>query len=572
MIRLVLVLIRNSVHLLSYLLQWPFFALGRALQRGPIWVTVPLKEAFPIAGAGGLSRWFQDTPTFLQMRQNFKTLAEAGHVEGVILELDHWAMGPAQQVEVIEWIENLKAGQKRVVIHADQLSTSDFAMAAHANDILIPPSGRLYTFKPRAELLFAHRVLRRFGVQPQFIHIGAFKTAMHRFIRASSTTAQRNMTVGLVEGLSRHILSRVQKQRKMTPEAAQRLFEDAPIAAGRANAVGLVDAQVFRDDVAAYLRQGRDFSQSAEVSDVRQPLDFDAFLSSQLRLKWLPFRRPKTLALVDLSGMIVTPDVSLPTSGAVIDSGVVVPILRSLADNPRVGGVILHIDSPGGSALASDLIWRAVQDVRRQKPVVAWCSNVVASGGYYIAVAANEIVCRPETIIGSIGVITGKLSLGEAAEHNGVDVESTGDDTNAMMSMFAPLSGRGLENLKADTRAFYARFLQRVGQARKIEPRRLHRYARGRVYLGDQAIERNLADHLGGFETSLDRVCSLAGLDKNKVKIVTYSHRKTSLKDALRSSILQAPGASALAEGADVWALFKSGQVLAWMPQRITWR
>lgn len=537
MIRLIFVLIRNIINIVSYVLLWPFYAFGGLFSPKTRWVRITLKGGIPIIGPGGLSRWFQDVPTFLQIRRNIKALADDPKVSGVVLDLDGFGAGPAIAVELTQWISALKQRGKRVVAYSDSYSTSSYTVATCANEVVMPPSGRLYTFKPRSEQIFANALLRKIGVFPQFLHIGAFKTASHRFIRASGTTAQRGMTDELLRGMTSLTRERIASQRQMSSDDVEMLFS-APLDIGRARHAGWVDGEVFVNDLMAWIERGDSYREHEAPKIEFQ--DYRRYLDEKLKLKMWPLRQPAFVALVDLSGFIITPGMQVPNSGPVIDSGVVVPMLHNLRKNPRVVGVLLHIDSPGGSALASDLIWSAVNDLRAEKPVVAWCSNVAASGGYYVAVAAHEIVCCPESIVGSIGVITGKFSLNEAAQNLGISVEVHGDESNTMMSMFSELQGEGLAALHDDTRSFYRRFLQRVGQTRRIAPRRLHRFARGRVYLGEAALERGLVDGVGGFDEAVERLHKLMNRDPQRTTFKTYGHRTPTIKDMIRSSIIQA--------------------------------
>ncbi len=570
MIRLVLVLIRNIFNAITFALILPFYAIAGLFGRRREWVQVPLYGGLPMAGVGGLGRWFNDHPTFLQMRANIKALAEDPQVDGMVLELNSFGADPAIRAEIIQWITDFRKSGKRVVAFGEMFTMQDYPIAAAADQIVMPPPGRLYTFKPRSEQIFANRALRKLGIFPQFIHIGAYKSASHRFIRENGTPAQRGMTAELVDGMTSQMLDRVAQARDLTTAAASSVFSHSPLDAGKARHLRLTDGEVYRPDLERWIEFGEVSTEKSRPDVKIQLNEYRSYLDGRLKLNWTPLRKKPIVALVDLSGFIVTPDVQMPTSGAVIDSGVVIPLLERLAKNPNIQGVILHIDSPGGSALASDLIWQAVVDLKRQKPVVAWCSNVAASGGYYIAVGANEIVCSPESIMGSIGVITGKFSIQETTKMLGIEVETHGDDSSSMMSMFSPLEGVGLESLKNDTRSFYQRFLQRVGHARGLSPRRLHRFARGRVYLGEAAKTRGLVDHLGGFEAANQRIHALLELSPEKTELKAYSHQRTSFKDMLKTSIMSAAIPSGIvSDQADLVALVKQCGTLALMPIKI---
>jgi len=269
----------------------------------------------------------------------------------------------------------------------------------------------------------------------------------------------------------------------------------------------------------------------------------------------------------------VMPGMTFPGASVVIDPDEVIPVLRKIRDDRRVSGLLLHINSGGGSAVASDMIWKAIEDVRARKPVVAYCSDVVGSGGYYLAVGADRIVCRPETIVGSIGVITGKFSGGDAARRHGVTTEAVYDEQSAAFtSMFEPLGERVLQNVQRDTRWFYRRFLQRVGQARDIPKRRLHRYARGRVYLGDEGLHRGLVDATSGLGGALHALADLCDVDLDGAEVKFVPHRKQSLGDLFRGSLVSTGAVSFLdrvIEPVQLAALLRRDPVLALSPFRI---
>ena len=225
------------------------------------------------------------------------------------------------------------------------------------------------------------------------------------------------------------------------------------------------------------------------------------------------------------------------------------PVLRALKgleDDKRVKAVVVHIDSPGGSALGSDIIWRRLRKLNEKKPVIASLGNVAASGGYYIAVAADQIVAQPSSITGSIGVIAGKLSGGALLEKLGIKVQGLDlGATAAFGSITEPMGEREMSNLTRDIRAFYRRFLQRVSQGRGITMRRLHRLARGRVYTGSRAHKLGLVDHLGDLERAIEIACETVGLTRKDAVVRYVDYRPSPFRRFLGGGA----NASALASG-----------------------
>ncbi|HKX19091.1 MAG TPA: signal peptide peptidase SppA, partial [bacterium] len=209
--------------------------------------------------------------------------------------------------------------------------------------------------------------------------------------------------------------------------------------------------------------------------------------------------------------------------------------IRSVARNPLFGAIVLTVDSPGGSALASDLIWRAVVQANRVKPVVAYFGNTAASGGYYIAAGARRIIAQAGTLTGSIGVISGKFTIQELADRAGVHQEIlTRGEAAAMTSPFRPFSPEERRRLRTQAEKIYARFVDRVAEGRRLSREQVRTVARGRVWTGRQALQHRLVDRLGDFYAAVDTAKELMGLAPARVvpvfivrppRAVTIGHR-----------------------------------------------
>jgi protease-4 len=611
MLRAPIILLINFFSLLGHLWSSFWFKLGYFFRRKKkLYVRLDLESSYPFGPREGLARYFQHKPSFLELRDSLERLRDDKTVAGVLLVTESSAMGHGRVTELRRLLDGLRESGKHVVAHAQMPMSGDYMTLTSADEILLSPAGRLYSFGPRFEQYFLHEALEKLGVVPQFIHIGEFKTASHRFIHEQMPQAQRLMMESLYKCLKALLIERISRRRAIEPTAADQLFEQAPLDCRQARRAGFIDGEVFREALDDWL-EGRDevtpigmqFPAEPESSESKNSktskktknaretllLRADDYLDSLPKpYRWRPlFRRPKSFAVLDLSGMIVMPNMNVPGQGSVvIDPHEVVPALKKIRDNPAYAGAILHINSPGGSALASDIIWHAIEQLRRVKPVVAQCSDVVGSGGYYLAVACDEIICERATLTGSIGVITGKMSAPGIPGKIGVNFESIYEhDADNFSSLTHPLSPEMMERMDQDARGFYRRFLQRVGQSRQLPRRRLHRYARGRVYLGDAAQKRGLVDHIGGIDLAVERLAGYCEIDKDKAKLSYISHRKESLKSALRGSLFSTPSLgdaigdsiapyagdwlANFAEPALIAALLKQDPILALMPWRI---
>jgi protease IV len=597
MLRAPFVLLLNLLSLLRYLWSSFWFKLGYFFRRKKkLYVVVKLESSYAFGPKTGLARFFQQKPSFLELRAALERLGDDDTVDGVIVMPESTAMGFGQLAQIGEMLDALREGGKHVVGHAQMPLTRDYLLLTSADHILMSPAGRLYSFGPRFDQHFAREALDKVGVVPQFIHIGEFKTASHRFLHTEMTPAQRLMMENLHQSLTGVLGERVASRRGLSAEQADALFAEAPLDTRRAWRRGLVDAEAFRETLRRWLDHReeaatvgpldtpstRDEEQRDEPKAEAAPAEPESIVrdasnyldSTPEPFRWRPLFRPRRrLAVLDLSGMIVMPNMSVPgRSSLVIDPHELVPELRRVRDNPAYAGAVLHINSPGGSALASDIIWHAIEQLRRVKPVVAQCSDVVGSGGYYLAVGADQIVCQPQTLTGSIGVITGKVSAPGVPQKLGLNTESIYEhEADTFTSLTRPLSDQMIERMTDDARNFYRRFLQRVGQARKLPRRRLHRYARGRVYLGEAAQRRGLVDHIGGFDTAVAKLGELCKIDPDDANIAYISHRKENLKHALAGSVQASlPGWLEEAfEPALLAAMLRRDPVLALMPFRV---
>ena len=579
LLRIPFILLLNLLGLVRYAVAATLAAIGRLLRgKKRRYVKLEFEGSLPFGHPHGLGRIVKSDATFLDLRRDIKTLAGDSEVRGVVLEPGKSRLGAARNADLFEELDQLRESGKHVVAHASLYHTGDYLEACSADAILLPPAGRLYSFAPRFEQFFLAEAFERHGIAAQFVHIGAYKAAASRYVRDSLTAPQTRMMSDLRDGIVDLLLARVAARRGLTRTEAERLF-DAPLDSRKAIAAGLLDGEVFDDDLERWLEGPDDHAhhlEDAAAAPAVEVMSLSDYKAARAKpYTWRPLVRPrKRIALVDLTGIIVQDGMSIPGATSVIDPKQVLPLLRSLETNRSIAAVLLHINSPGGSALSSDLIWNAVSHLRAKKPVVAYCSDVAASGGYYIAVAADRIVCRAETITGSIGVVAGKFAVREALERVGVTVQSIdgGDDGSEFGSIFAPLEPRTIENLKSDARSFYRRFLQRVGQSRHIEKRRLHRYGRGRVYLGEEALHRNLVDDLGGFSAAIRAVrdlCIADGIElPTEPELAFFTHETRGLKDILRRSAFEATGTTNFLEPLAIAKMMRDEPLLALLPWR----
>ncbi len=312
----------------------------------------------------------------------------------------------------------------------------------------------------------------------------------------------------LVDDLHAQLVEGIAEGRGRSVEDVVAQLERGPLSGPEAVVAGLVDQLAYTDQLEEWLRE-KHGSRSRLVP-------FDRWSTRDAGLEWVGSwgAADTVVGIVHLQGPIVLDDQG---TGPSIRARKVVPLIKQLREDDKVGAVVLHVDSPGGSALASDLIWREVDQLRQAKPVVAAFEDVAASGGYYLAAPAAEIILRPATLTGSIGVFGGKLVMAEGLRKVGVHTQEVLGAPNAnLFSSSRHFTDEQRTRFRSSLQRFYDGFVQRVSDGRGKPEEQIEPSCRGRVWTGRAAIERHLADQHGDLDVAIDRARLLAGLHEGQ--------------------------------------------------------
>ncbi|MCB9758642.1 MAG: S49 family peptidase [Alphaproteobacteria bacterium] len=442
----------------------------------------------------------------LQVLDALERLLRLTRARGLVLHLDLLAWGWATLEEWREGLVRLRDQGVLVVVVADSLDNRGMFLASAADRVLLPPLGEVAAVGVGGRMTFFGPALERLGVVADIESAGAFKSFGETYTRSHASAENREAVYALVDDLHAGLVAAISEGRGKTPEETQALIDRSPMAAEEALAAGLID-KVGYDDALDELLEELLGEQSRRVGVGSLAFAF----RWATRLNGL-FPRDPIIAVVHISGP-VTSGLEPSRGNPRISPPEVTPVLRAMRDQPNVAAVVLSVQSPGGSALASDLIWREVELLVREKPVVAHFSDVAASGGYYLAAPANEIVARPGSITGSIGVVGGKLVVGKAAGSLGIHVESFERGRNVGMYLpdttFDPWQRA---RFRARLQHTYHEFVRRVAAGRKRPYGSVEEVAQGRVWSGRRAVEAGLVDHLGGLREAIDRARALSGI------------------------------------------------------------
>jgi protease-4 len=416
-------------------------------------------------------------------------------------------MGLAATQALREAFTAVRSAGKRVVVRMDAGSDRSMYLASAADEVWMPPGGELHLTGLAAPMLFFGPALSRLGLDVQIEAAGVYKSFGEPFFRGYPTRANRDASTAMLEDLHAHILETIGQARGLAGDAVTEATRAGPFSADQAYELGLVDKVGYADELDAALEE--------HLGGRPRSIDLDRYMRSRRLLDWLGRLgggRPQ-VGVLYLQGPVVERAQRVGRARRLIASDAVVPVLDALRENARIRAVVLVIDSPGGSALASDLIARAVERLEADKPVVVAMESVAASGGYYISAPATEVVARETTLTGSIGVIGGKIVVGGTLGALGVHAEQVGPGVDAGMNgAFHGFTDDQRRRFRASLRRVYDRFIAVVATGRDRTAEEVLEVAEGRVWTGRQAQEQKLVDHLGGLPTALERVRSLADL------------------------------------------------------------
>ncbi len=476
----------------------------------------PRLLATPVWGALALRHWLvrRQRPLLelhiggrhvLPLARELRRISEDDDVRGLHVQVDNIREGWASLSAAREALLAIRRAGKFVSFELEHCGNAELYLASAADRVWVRPMVQVHLYGVGAALRFAGDAFERFGLKFDIEAAGAYKAFGETFTRSFASAENREAMEDIVAGLQHELEQGIADGRKLALEDVRRAVLDAPLDPEEAQRIGLVDGFLYPDAVKTELESlfGRD---RARVPFARW---HRAFHATRRLEAWIEGR--KRIAVVHLSGNVVEGDGG--PGAQVIAARPVTQRLDALAEDDSVAAVVLDIRSPGGSATASDIIWRAAERLGRRKPLVACLGDVAASGGYYIAVAAAEIVTSPNTLTGSIGVVGGKLVVGGALARVGVHTELIlGAPAASTFSAETPFEPEQRARFRKGLQRFYKAFVERVAAGRKrpfdvIEP-----LARGRVWTGRRAVENGLADRLGTLDDAIGRAAHLAGV------------------------------------------------------------
>jgi protease-4 len=464
----------------------------------------------------------QGRHTLLDLVRTARSLRDDAGTKGLFVRLGGAQIGLARAAEAGRLLGEIRAKGKPVVCHAHDYSNGTLLLAASGcSSLWVSPAGSVDAVGIAAQLVFAARLLDKLHVGVDFLQVGKYKGASEPFTRDAPSPEARASLEGALHGLRAAWLDGLSRGRSAALAGAA---EDGPFAPEEAKQKGMIDEIGTPDDARAAAKKAASVTRvavrfgSAEGAPAASGGVLELFRS----ISGASHVGTPHVAVVRAVGAITMGGAPSPLplgGGEGITERDLGRTIARLTDDAATKAVVLRIDSPGGSALASDLLWKKLVALRDKKPLVVSVGGMAASGGYYLSSAATKILAEPTSIVGSIGVVGGKLALGDTLEQIGVHVETVAaapDPAKAAratyMSPFSPWDEATKGRVLASMTAVYDLFLARVAEGRGVPVARVSPSAEGQVFGGAEAKERGLVDELGGLADALQLARELAKL------------------------------------------------------------
>ena len=421
--------------------------------------------------------------------------------------------------EIRDAVLDFRKSGKHISAYLEYAGEREYYLASAAEKIYLVPTSNIDVTGVATYELFLKGTLDKLGAQADFEKIGEYKTAPNQLTQTGFTPAHRQMTESLTRDMYEQLVRGIAESRKKQVEDVRALIDEGPFLARDAQRLGLVDVLAYEDQLDDHGAVSRDGTVEGE--------------SYSRAHRRAPRRGAPRIAVLYVSGVINSGDSGFdPLNGEVAGSAVLVKAIRSARADNNVRAIVVRIDSPGGSSIASDVIWRELTVTKNDKPsrpLVVSMSDLAASGGYYVAMAAPQIVAQPATLTGSIGIYGGKFVMGGTYQKFGANIDSVIIGRNAgLESPARPFTDSERQKLREQIRDFYDGFVQKVAASRKMPVARVEQLAQGRVWTGAQARENGLVDALGGLDRAIALAKEGAGIPADtEVEVVTYPARKT---------------------------------------------
>jgi protease-4 len=495
-------------------------------------------------------------PLATEVAAGIRDAAEDSRIKGLYLEIDGVGLGWGSTQELRDALVAFTASGKPCYAYAPSFDNKSYYLATGCKEIYLPPAGVSLVTGLSVTTEYYAGIFEKLGVQANFEHVGDFKSAVEPYTRPGPSEPAIEATSMLMGSLYDQLIAGIASGRGMEIDAARALVENPPITAPDALAAGLINGLKYRDEVEDLIGENR-----TTIEDYIGSQGSGLSLSS------------KKIAVIHAEGAIVDGESGQPFfGGRMVGDRTLGEYFEEARENEDVVAVVLRVNSPGGSGSASDMIWRDVERVQASgKPVVVSMGDYAASGGYYISAGADKIIAQPGTITGSIGVFGGKINIKGIYDQLGITTYTwKKGEMSGLFSEIENFSDPERAKFRSFLEGFYDVFLIRVADGRHMSKEAVHTVAQGRVWTGEQALERGLVDELGGLDLAIERAKELASVSGD-IEITRLPRQKTLMEQLVEdfeggNASINLPGVKEAIGEAFMLERVLSGGVAALLP------
>ncbi|HID40023.1 MAG TPA: signal peptide peptidase SppA [Calditrichaeota bacterium] len=448
-------------------------------------------------------------------------------IVGVVLEVGYLQCGFAKMKELTNLIKLFRQSGKKIYAYlgGDVNMTRDYYVASACDFVFMPPQSNLILPGILSEVTYYKNFFEKIGVQAEFIHIGKYKSAPDVYTRETMRPAHKEELNELLDEIYADIITTISTQRRLSASEVERLINEQTGFTGKqAQQAGLIDSTLFFTDLPTLFK----------TEEEPSPISAEDY--AQIPPASLKIRNKSRIAVVHCSGTISAGyDSEDYFLGTLAGARSLVSNLQKAARSKLIKAIIFRIDSPGGSAAASEVIWHAVRKARQKKPVIVSISDYGASGGYYVAMEGDSVIAEPTSLVGSIGIFAGKFNIKELYKKLDLNNESLSRGKNArLFSIMQPWTPSEKQLIHRILRSFYDDFVRKVATARRLSLKKAYEIAEGRVWSGKRATKIGLIDSPGHFYDAVKAAKKLANIpEEESVRLVYYPRKKSLLTDFL---------------------------------------
>lgn len=476
------------------------------------------KENNPIAEALELTDEKLALNKIINAIENAKT---DNKIKGISIKTAFINAGIAQTQAIRNKIEEFKESGKFVYAYNDIYTQKNYYLSSVADSLFLNPVGAIDFRGLSTEILYFKDFEDKYGIKMEVVRHGKYKSAVEPFLENKMSDANREQTTSFLKSIWSEITEDISKSRNISIEKLNLIADNSN---GRNAEIALknnlIDASIYEDEYQEKLAGSSD--EKTNTISIKDYINSGkGRISSTSKDK---------IAVIYAQGDIIYGE----GSEDYIGQGIINKAIKKARKDDNVKAIVLRVNSPGGSALASELIWRELELTKKEKPLVVSMGNLAASGGYYIACNADKIIAEPTTITGSIGVFGAIPNFSQFTDNIGINAEQVSTNNSASYSVFEPMNQKFYDVTKEGVEQIYTTFVNRVSAGRNMTFEQVNEIAQGRVWTGKEAIENGLVDQLGGLNDAIKAAAELAEVQNFRVR--NYPNYKTDLKEALKFS------------------------------------